>query len=1358
MAKAGDDIKELQRSLRRLVELDGRPLWLAEGLFLLWPSHVVDPEPLLGPLTLAGVKAGLHMSHPPLEVSPHWLGKVQRDLRRLSLSGWALEVWEAHRALAKFPRPDRGWLEGRQARLAGLPTERPETPGGPFELVGWLRGPNALEAVREMAVEASPTRGWRKARERVERLAVCLRTDRPPDDDPPLQAAWQRLRRLTSQPAPRRILLTLTRLLGVEFPSGPLNRPSGSRWDLPDYVRRQGLALLEELRRNPSLPSEDRRQQVAGWALLFEPEPGPEPGRLPLEQARVLAGRRLTTSQAGALLGLGVTPETLLRLADHVEAGLKTDWLARLKPYQLGEVSVLQRLGEQRVDPRRTEVWCAWMARLGPHFPTMGREFDIPNHLVERWSTELLLLSHCLNSLPSPQQVSAVDSVLGIFGSSSQYAQGLLEGLDGTSPGLGLRLYPEFQAWLGEDALLDRHLHLRTMAGLEPALSQSLLEDFREPRRLEAEADWLAVLERPSPAQTARLEGLRSRRSSAGPEATRRRLLRQNEGLLAQAVQLRIDEVARAVLHNVTGQAPAGLTPALRDAVRLFLSSERNHHLGRLVLDFAVRQPGQPIERALPANQAWLAEAARRFPVEEWLAPRTQALRGWSMGLEEDPLEVLRMGVPFGTCLSLTDGSNAAATWLNALDANKRVLYVRDEAGRIRARKLLAIGRDWSLLGYHLYQVEPDPLVEQAVDRFCDALGTALGLPLTARGKPARLHEGKWYDDGPVAFSRQESPVEPYCQSLGRPVPRRVPLKLSYEARAWAAWRDGRVEDLLALRDHLHDSPALRCEWARQLPDAWRLAPELLTVTEAHRRLGADRTWWERVGRDWHTLWPSAELAEFVAQALVEGSDEPDDLAWSLDEDLRLTPIARALALVDRVEGWVKEEMHFRYLSALKATYGRAPDPVGVLRCLTGSRRSLLARRGALAILAAYPFPPDPRDGQEPWSPLQTERWRPVGCRPALTAVRQAARRFPRLAADPVLQAALLRQAEPQLPVKQVLARLPRVERAPFEALADLQLHPRPGLVEWLAEWAQPARTVEDWRPGEWELHYHRRHPDLPWRRLLRSAAERGNERAKDRLSALGDDSVPLAGARAEDCQRVRRQVAGKDPATAPSRANETAEADIGTLYAALALVEERPEALGLLLASPLPEGWPTALLLRFAGDARVEQEPLLGKLLTHRRWGESDGWRSEVLIRLWQKAELRPLLRLQLGPAWHEHYDCWPIYRSLLAAATRLGLEPIPLEAVMAAREGTVLRRQESFAAFAETLQLVLSATSPSRWVEEFLDLQDAWSVSQFLNALPQGNEEFFRLLRQHPRLGDGLHRCWLPAGSNRPPANATE
>ena len=103
------------------------------------------------------------------------------------------------------------------------------------------------------------------------------------------------------------------------------------------------------------------------------------------------------------------------------------------------------------------------------------------------------------------------------------------------------------------------------------------------------------------------------------------------------------------------------------------------------------------------------------------------------------------------------------------VDANKRVLYVRNEAGRIVARKLLAISE-----GLEARRLQPLHLRRRRRgdrDPPCRARRCAgrspreAGLPLALARNSGRDHQGFWYDDGTVSF---DDDVDVVCP-LARP-------------------------------------------------------------------------------------------------------------------------------------------------------------------------------------------------------------------------------------------------------------------------------------------------------------------------------------------------------------------------------------------------------------------------------------------------------------------------------------------------------------------------------------------------------------------------------------------------------------
>jgi hypothetical protein len=200
----------------------------------------------------------------------------------------------------------------------------------------------------------------------------------------------------------------------------------------------------------------------------------------------------------------------------------------------------------------------------------------------------------------------------------------------------------------------------------------------------------------------------------------------------------------------------------LYNAVRLGADLKTNRKLLRRLLRAHVAGPGIAAEfvRRHPRNREFLAVAAERgVDTKVWLGENPCVIRLPVSGarvrlrLESDPLRILQMGNPFGTCLS-AGAFNAFSTVTNACELNKRVLFAEDAAsGRIVGRKLIGLTEDLALLGFHTYTS-----VNDATDG--EALRTAIRrhlLDFAARchlipadtGTIPRLFAEDWYDTGP---------------------------------------------------------------------------------------------------------------------------------------------------------------------------------------------------------------------------------------------------------------------------------------------------------------------------------------------------------------------------------------------------------------------------------------------------------------------------------------------------------------------------------------------------------------------------------------------------------------------------------
>ncbi|MBL8218446.1 MAG: hypothetical protein JNL62_04420 [Bryobacterales bacterium] len=124
-----------------------------------------------------------------------------------------------------------------------------------------------------------------------------------------------------------------------------------------------------------------------------------------------------------------------------------------------------------------------------------------------------------------------------------------------------------------------------------------------------------------------------------------------------------------------------------------------------------------------------------------------------SLSIETDPLEVLRMGTYVGTCLGL-GGSFSYSAVAVLLDANKQVVYARDQRGAVIARQLVAVSKEDELVCFHIYPASTRTGVKSLFRDYDQALAQALGLPLYRRSQEESAHyeietvvTRQWWDD-----------------------------------------------------------------------------------------------------------------------------------------------------------------------------------------------------------------------------------------------------------------------------------------------------------------------------------------------------------------------------------------------------------------------------------------------------------------------------------------------------------------------------------------------------------------------------------------------------------------------------------
>lgn len=1180
MPKPPDDIQDLKRRLALLGRLGGRALVCAEGTHLFEVAGARDTTPpaeaprrgrpvrdaaalvdacRAGRPALAAVRAAIDLSSPPLPITPSLLAAAQRDLRVLAGPRVAGVLRGAARIFRRHGDIDAAWLAAKQARLdqivdaprAAAALDAGRGPLPPWfervlELVALVHGDEAAAVVCAAAIPDTSTRAGAGAPPRERPRASGL-------DGAARRAARDR----STGPDERERLLTFLAHASLTFDPRP----------------RDGRALCLPRKEIDIGPGDGGALALSRKDIALGPD-----------GIRALAERfdqlplRLPEALALARLELRGEQGTIARL---VSEGLPIGHVERL--VQLGRAKDLVKL---RSGVEGAVAYAEWTSTLVPHYASLGLDLPLTPELFERLRTahrsDLAVLAVCLmkhHAKAEPdtaeQALARLDATLALFERRPAEIASILAELSGTTPGAGRAVMPEIADWLADDALLDRHVHLCRIAGVPAALSRTLRADFERGQALARERDHLASLRARSPVQEARLARLAAGQVAVPPpDRTRRRIAERARELLARAYEARLDAALRRIAKDAWGITVPRLTPGWRDAIRFYLVVEKNRELLGTVLRAAAS--GADLARALPRNQAWIASVAGRFDVDAWLAPRSRDVdiggQRHRLSVERDPIEVLRMGIPFDTCLSLEGGSNAASTVVNAADANKRVLYLRDARGSIVARKLIAVSREHTLLGYHLYIGARDHVDEitGAFREMCAHIAQAARLPLARTGKPKQIHPGFWYDDGAVPFDEpppREGAVSAYCRALGMPVPSTDDGDLATAARVFAAVQSGSVDEVCA---QLADG---WLSWEHRRAAAWvvdRLDPERLVV-EARRssaiarvaveraaergpvpmlKLAARIASWEsaRIAGELFPRFPLdpqlafARVAAAIAASRSGVKYDSDGLEHrtmdALPEMVQRLPIAAGLALCDRAEPLLRfiagqpectdcpADARRRIIDALVVAYAGARDPSAVIERLGGRSRPL-ARRAALAIAARYALTDDAIEPTMP--PPRVEPVRP--CPAALRALVKLRRRAPELEREPDLLAAVVRQAGG---VPRGID-LPVPGEPPFEALADLlaQLD----LAEILAPWTSGRGDPHKWSPGPWELHHHRRNATGLRAQIAEEARAAfaadplgaASQEALQRVAQLGDAGVifPLldAAARGPGGVRVRARL-----------------------------------------------------------------------------------------------------------------------------------------------------------------------------------------------------------------------------------------
>jgi hypothetical protein len=388
--------------------------------------------------------------------------------------------------------------------------------------------------------------------------------------------------------------------------------------------------------------------------------------------------------------------------------------------------------------------------------------------------------------------------------------------------------------WLADD-LPDAGRLEREIQAIEQRLPSA--DPGRQPALRTRLANLQARLASPAAPSPARLERLRDRLDRAWGRAVLDRWESAIDTLLPAALRrlLGIEELPPWL-------AETGPLSLLAAASRL---PDRRRRLAYRLFHLRCGPPPWDLRDA-PQNRLFL-DSLPDLDWRPWLDGmgtltieplQTSGIRRLHLALEDDPLEIFRMGAHFQTCLSPGD-MNYYSVFANAADVNKRVLYARDDAGKVQGRCLLALTAQGRMLAFAPYCHDVNLGFGAICADFADRLASRMGTQRVVLGKVPVLVAPSWYDDG----VRDLGGCYPALEK-GSPLRRRLaavrPGEILDELRR--GLKPGRLDEttlpLVLELPELQERPELVLPLLRLVAECWALPAESL-VTAAHLALEA---------------------------------------------------------------------------------------------------------------------------------------------------------------------------------------------------------------------------------------------------------------------------------------------------------------------------------------------------------------------------------------------------------------------------------------------------------------------------------------------------------------------------------------
>ncbi len=339
-----------------------------------------------------------------------------------------------------------------------------------------------------------------------------------------------------------------------------------------------------------------------------------------------------------------------------------------------------------------------------------------------------------------------------------------------------------------DEVELHRYITYRQLLNHENVYSKELLAPFGFAEKETKEAAYLRekLKEEANSSLLSRLENLRDEkqsqlRYSSVVNRARRAFKRSLRLLERQSLEHLLNKIYGELLAELLDlSSPQGELPAgVRESLQLVTTDNRNFALFIQLLRHVMNEEDLSCRQE---NQDWLTKAEQKgLDKTKWLKGIALTVSSdrekYTVCTEKRPLEILKMGSYFGTCLALDDGFNAASTVLNALDVNKQVFYCYDAKGGVVGRKLIGASKECFVYAYNTYGFAELPVLEGKFEELIAKFCLDCGLQLKDKGAPEKLHNGFWYDDGSVSWN--------YAKSSTLPLP---PKDIPRDERAIVEW------------------------------------------------------------------------------------------------------------------------------------------------------------------------------------------------------------------------------------------------------------------------------------------------------------------------------------------------------------------------------------------------------------------------------------------------------------------------------------------------------------------------------------------------------------------------------------------